>query len=522
MNQLQACRVNSTTDSKGELKYPDTDWQNFYKDGTTMPRIPLETTMDSAELVQACSGALTSPTQYNESVKADGIARQVETVETLGRICNKNYKNLCTLNNITSNECKKWCSLGITASDGYPKSEVKEWCEPILATYCAIGENIFSNDCIEFCNRDPTECFRIKNSVCHSGTLQNPLGNCNRYFCKVGIKNNPSSIVCKSQYQVFCKGSNLELPVCKNYCGVEPNTRCGSELRKYCNIDTNRNDGNNRIKDICQCYLPDNVKDNLKNQFISKEGEAVWNVLGGDDKCYYPNCRNSLLKQVDDTATCKDMSLCVNKLDIDVSGNLVGDVNYNPTKSVCTPLISNGVNNCKQTCINGDCEFLCTTTKECEVFCKGKENCQSTICKCKEGWYGPFCDSRCDLTSCEVNNKICSTNGECECKEGWYGENCSLFCNSSICNGGTCYNGLCVCPSDQEGIFCEIIKNTQENSNNGNVNSGNVNSGNGNVNSDSGKVGIGSGNVGMIIGIILGVLFLLGLLGLLAYKYINK
>jgi len=50
-----------------------------------------------------------------------------------------------------------------------------------------------------------------------------------------------------------------------------------------------------------------------------------------------------------------------------------------------------------------------------------------------------------------------NTAGSCRCNYPFIGKNCEKVCDSTVSclNGGTCQNGLCVCPSGYAGLLCQ-------------------------------------------------------------------
>jgi hypothetical protein len=94
-------------------------------------------------------------------------------------------------------------------------------------------------------------------------------------------------------------------------------------------------------------------------------------------------------------------------------------------------------------------------------------------CNCTDPcWGGIYCNVTCDPESipvcCDLGGTDKSWYGECKCKDGWYGDFCEYQCtcpidyelacvNSTQCEGkGECVNGVCICPDPHfTGVNCE-------------------------------------------------------------------
>ena len=413
--------------------------------------------MAISELASLCTKAKDSPAEYNKKPKNTKIL-PAETIDTYGTICDINYKQYCTKENIAKPECLDWCK---TVAKTVPS--VGTWCDNVLKPYCQTGTNIFKDECSSLCNRDGnhTWCNTYKENICIGNVLTDTNHPCRTSFCKIGEPNDVG-LVCKKGYDDFCKGENLNTAVCADYCGVDPELRCGTDLREYCMLARNRTmpDGKS-IKPLCQCYLPFDVMETWKNSMKEKLGEIAGNELTKDTKCMYSPCINSGIWR--QKGQCPNVTACVNSFTVGVGGNIYGDLNYNPNNKECQTIASGVKEHCLKNCKNGTCKSDSCIGDICTGFTK---------CVCNLGYEGPNCDIACGTNctiKCSVDNcpgkcengiciedkclgVLCPVDNKCDPSTG----KCKPTCNASMCNG-TCIDNKCVpnvCVSDECNGTC--------------------------------------------------------------------
>jgi hypothetical protein len=120
----------------------------------------------------------------------------------------------------------------------------------------------------------------------------------------------------------FTNPQNLSAPECKKFC-TDNIDACSSTLKTYC---ADKETSSSVVdKEICGCYYPESIYDDFYN-VITGNGELS-GVITKDKTCFYPKCASSEFKpQISDKQSCQDVQACVQKINIDNKGKIVGGI----------------------------------------------------------------------------------------------------------------------------------------------------------------------------------------------------
>jgi hypothetical protein len=141
----------------------------------------------------------------------------------------------------------------------------------------------------------------------------------------------------------FCKGDNLLLDQCYNFCNKNSGT-CNSVLASYCSDSSNIDSSTATILNTdpnfnrsCSCFLgssyytqwQQNVANNLKASGAAET--TISDILQanmGNPQCYYPTCSGNLnYLRVPTTQSCPSYNIlnCVNNSSLNTQGSTMSD-----------------------------------------------------------------------------------------------------------------------------------------------------------------------------------------------------
>lgn len=138
--------------------------------------------------------------------------------------------------------------------------------------------------------------------------------------------------------QQLCQGSNLELPVCADYCALT-GTNCDTALQNYC---SSLSESTQIATPACQCFLPSGFYSNILNSI----NELLVGVPEtANITCYYAPCANSSsyksYNEKNEPVACPSIFTCINNVNIDNTGQING-ISINPTNACQQSLVNGG------------------------------------------------------------------------------------------------------------------------------------------------------------------------------------
>lgn len=432
-NQLKICPMYDVQNSAFRIEGPNVIFPNGKNYATSMDGNVLDIQCNKQN-VQVLKEPVSAFNYIDQN--------EVSTVNTLGDICSENYDVLCR-NYRDNPSCVAWCNR----QDEY-KAQAgirTEYCDNYLESFCTAGSNIFTKPiCTQgdtgFCDRFPDRCRDLREQYCDANMDSEYCsvgtnGFCgNRYVGSDGI----TRITCSSMLDEMCKGSNVLNRNCQDYFvkyvkDNNLNTEIVRNIGEFCTVEEHRK------LTMCGCFYPKNVVDKYYDDLNKTLGPQAAALMGRDVACSFPPCQQAGQWQVDHVQ-CPDESFCINAFNVDVSGNITGDIITGDQTNNCEFIKNQQIANCAATCENG--------------------NCVEGSCECSPGWSGVNCDAECQDGTCP-DNKICK-GSDCVCKGDYSGENCDVPCNDDICiaNGGTGCGVVrgqysCMCPEDKWGDKCQ-------------------------------------------------------------------
>ena len=373
-SQLKACPVYENIDDglafdldwgTGESWIPDVPYySNNVQEREYPPVVKLNDTLEKCTIIKN-KGLLSSSVSVEDPFNSNLI---IETHETVGNVCNENFKATCSIgNNRTNNACRDWCN-DIATSNELGIVDDNNWCNNTLTTFCKGDTSRLFNidgdqECSEkWCVDNPEVCENDRMDYCWLGdNMQN--NNC-KDFCD----KNPG--ICDSKLIDYCEGNKLNDIVCQNFC--KSTGKCTTNLLNYCKDVSSATNEDGSVKEMCACYMSDIFYSDFYNKLGEKIGHETVATLGNRPVCTFPPC--SKVKDIwTNTDTCPAITACFNKISLDGDGISIDNLDQD---NDCSTFISEGMK--VQECQNSLCESHGTCTN-------------SGDCVCNNGYSGKYC-----------------------------------------------------------------------------------------------------------------------------------
>jgi hypothetical protein len=174
-----------------------------------------------------------------------------------------------------------------------------------------------NQNCKDWCRNNLTECNKAKTTFCENY----PLDSACATWC--GAKEIQGS-VCREIVRNTCVGDKLELePTCLRYCANKDGD-CDTEIKKYCD---SLGETEALKHPICGCFMPQSYYNKFFEQLKSR-GVSFSSIPTLPD-CYNVQCATSPIKTHNyylNPVKCPDINQCINQVNIDAGGNIIGDI----------------------------------------------------------------------------------------------------------------------------------------------------------------------------------------------------